>query len=214
MIFGTDDPNRDRPFEPISQTVPSRPFAIAQTEVTNRLYRLCVEAEACDKPKDTRFFDDDALAQHPVVFVTASQAAAYCAWLDQRLPTEFEWERAARGSNGRAWPWGTEPPTADRANLLFSNTAPQGTLPVGILDAGVSPEGVYDLIGNVAEWTSTTLQCDADTCTRGAWDSKDSTAVLAIRGGGFSSSDFVRSTLTLGATPDSYDGVLGFRCAK
>ena len=214
MIFGTDDQHPDRPLEPMSQTVPVAPFAIEQTEVTNALYRLCVNAGACDKPRDPRFFDDATLAQHPVVFVTASQAAAYCAWLDRRLPTEIEWERAARGLKGQAWPWGAEPPTADRAVLLFGNAASATTQPVKSLEAGKSPEDIYDLIGNVAEWTNTTLQCDADTCARGVWDGKDGAAVLAIRGGDFGSSSFVRSTQTQRVSPDYNDPALGFRCAQ
>ncbi|HSD83508.1 MAG TPA: SUMF1/EgtB/PvdO family nonheme iron enzyme, partial [Anaerolineae bacterium] len=214
MIFGTDDPKRDRPFEPVSQTLPIAPFAIEQTEVTNASYRLCVEAGACDKPKDIHFFDDDTRAQHPVAFVTALQAAAYCAWLDRRLPTELEWERAARGMKGQAWPWGVEPPTADRAVLLFDRAASATTQPIKSREAGKSPEEVYDLIGNVAEWTSTRLRCEAAACTRDVWEGKDGSIVLAIRGGDFNSSNFVRSTLTQGVRADLYDGTLGFRCAQ
>ena len=213
MVFGTADPNPDRPFEPAQQTEPVASFKIERTEVANDLYRLCVEAGACDKPKDTHLFDDAAWALRPVTFVTASQAAAYCAWLGRRLPIESEWERAARGLNGRAWPWGAEAPTPDRAVLLFGDASP-GIIPQVIRsrEAGKSPEDVYDLIGNVAEWTSTTLRCNLETCTRGVWDGRDS-AVLAIRGGGFSSS-LVRSTQATGASSDLYDAALGFRCAQ
>jgi formylglycine-generating enzyme required for sulfatase activity len=214
MIFGTDYPERDRPFEAVSQTVPVESFAIEQTEVPNALYRLCVEAGACDKPQEILSFDDDARAQHPVGAVTALQAAAYCAWIDRRLPTEFEWERAARGLAGRAWPWGAEQPTSDRAVLSPDGTLSPETQPVGSREAGKSPEGVYDLIGNVGEWTTTTLQCDTDPCTRGVWDGHDGAATLAIRGGGYSSSGFERSTIAYGTAAENATQELGFRCAQ
>ena len=216
MIFGTDDTERDKPWEPVLQTASVEPFAIEQTEVTNELYRLCVDAGTCDKPKNTSVYDDAERAQYPVAYVTALQAAAYCAWIDRRLPTEFEWERAARGLNGQLWPWGADPPTPDRAVLSFGDTVLQEAQPIKSREAGKSADKVYDLIGNVSEWTGTQLKCDFEkgSCTREPWDGKDAAAFLAIRGGGFNSRDFVRSTQAIGPTADNYDGSLGFRCAQ
>jgi formylglycine-generating enzyme required for sulfatase activity len=214
MIFGTDFPERDRPSEAVSQTMPIELFAIEQTEVTNALYRLCVEAGACDKPQETLFFDDDARAQQPVGTVSALQAAAYCAWIDRRLPNEFEWERAARGLTGRAWPWGAERPTPDRAVLLPDDMPSSEPQRVRGREAGKSPEGVYDLIGNVGEWTATKLDCDTDPCTREVWDGHDGAATLAIRGGGYNSSGFDRSTIAYGTAAENATQEVGFRCAQ
>ena len=125
-------------------------FWIDVYEVTNARYRKCVEAGACYEPQDLRFYQDGRYANHPVVFVTWYEADAYCHWLGERLPAEAEWEKAARGSQGPDYPWGSDPsPEKLNAGLRVG-----GTLPVGSFPEGASPYGALDMAGNVWEWTA------------------------------------------------------------
>ncbi|GAB4570382.1 MAG: hypothetical protein Kow0047_23980 [Anaerolineae bacterium] len=125
-------------------------FWIMLTEVTNAQYARCVEAGACTPPDNGRW-KDPQYADHPVTDVTWFQANEYARWVGARLPTEAEWEKAARGIDGRRYPWGDE--WDDRK----ANTSEGGlgrTTPVGSYPAGASPYGVLDMAGNVWEWTS------------------------------------------------------------
>lgn len=99
-----------------------------------------------------QLYVEPGFEQHPVNEVTWRGARDFCAWRAARLPTEAEWEAAARGRAGRTYPWGEAPPTPDRA--VFSRGSNE-TAAVGARPAGATPEGVRDLAGNVAEWTST-----------------------------------------------------------
>ncbi len=99
-----------------------------------------------------RFVPTAGFADHPVAETTWAGARAYCAWRGARLPTEAEWEAAARGEDGRHYPWGNSPPDATRA---YVNRDPDATAPVGSLPAGASPVGALDMSGSLAEWTST-----------------------------------------------------------
>ncbi|MGA6826151.1 SUMF1/EgtB/PvdO family nonheme iron enzyme [Nitrospira sp. NS4] len=123
--------------------------------VTNRRYRQCVEAGACPFPKDRSSYDDTARGEHPVTNVTWSQARGYCRWLGRRLPTEAEWEKAARGTDGRLYPWGNSDEVFKaRAKTVDQQLMKTGTDPVGTMDFAVSPYGVADLVGNVSEWVN------------------------------------------------------------
>lgn len=121
-------------------------------EVTNRQYRRCVADGVCSPPKDRQPYEDPQQLDHPVTNVTWKQAHTYCQWREARLPTEAEWEKAARGTDGRRYPWGNseEPITAKLKER--PGTAGNGTMPVGSLSDTASPYGVYDLVGNVWEW--------------------------------------------------------------
>ncbi|HOU15272.1 MAG TPA: SUMF1/EgtB/PvdO family nonheme iron enzyme [Anaerolineae bacterium] len=115
---------------------------------------------------------------HPVVLVTWDEAAAYCAWAGGRLPTQEEWERAARGLDGRAYPWGNEF-AAGRANTRESGLG--APTPVGVFVDGASPEGLLDMAGNVWEWTASDYNLQTKVIRGGAWNfPADSAKVCAV----------------------------------
>lgn len=137
-------------------------FFIDATEVTVAEYRRCVAAGACTEPllEHERGASNWALPgrdRHPVNAVTYDQAATYCSWVGKRLPNLYEWERAARGDDERSYPWGDEAPTCALAHIEERRGEPGcgtgTTAEVGSYPAGRSPFGVFDMAGNVAEWT-------------------------------------------------------------
>lgn len=134
---------------------------------------------------------------HPVVQVSWADAAAYANWAGKRLPTEQEWEKAGRGSDGRAYPWGNQEPTSELCNF---NRFEKGTTPVGKYSPrGDSPYGCVDMAGNVWEWTASA--------------SEDGDGKI-LRGGGWSHpAEFVSLTLPSSHDPDDRYDTDGFRCA-
>jgi formylglycine-generating enzyme required for sulfatase activity len=121
-------------------------------EVTNSRYAGCVLAGRCKKPVNDLALNDPHLADFPVVFVDWEMAQAYCRWRGARLPSEAEWEKAARGTDGRTYPWGNEW-ILDCAPANFGGCN-NSAKPVGSYPAGASPYGVYEMAGNVWEWTA------------------------------------------------------------
>lgn len=138
-------------------TVSLDAFWIDKLEVTNAMYLLCVQSGECTLPGDfasdrrPSYFNDEEFKDFPVVRVTWGQASDYCAWAERRLPTEAEWERAARGDDFRNFPWGDEPPSEIYANF---NRLVNDTSRVGSYASGVSPFGALDMAGNVWEWVA------------------------------------------------------------
>lgn len=155
--MGGLDVHSDDPDEHPAHTVSLDAFWIDQLEVTNAMYMLCVQDEGCTPPldwaSDRRFsyFNNEEFKDYPVVHVTWGQASAYCDWAERRLPTEAEWERAARGDDFRNYPWGDEPPSGVYANF---NRLVNDTSRVGSYAAGASPFGALDMAGNVWEWVA------------------------------------------------------------
>ena len=116
-------------------------FEIDRYEVSNARYRLCVTRPFVRNHRIPQNSYADAYTNYPVAGVTAFQANTFCRWLGKRLPTELEWERAARGPDGRDWPWGNEPPAPSLADLALGTRLGEGLLPVDSLSAGESIEG-------------------------------------------------------------------------
>ncbi len=129
-------------------------FWLDKTEVTNEAYQRCVDAKVC-RPHDpkssqlNKFGGDEAFRapQQPISSISWEEARTYCQWLGKRLPREAEWEKAARGTDARKYPWGNDPPDATRAVYGSSRTAAVGSRP-----AGAGPYGHLDMAGNVWEW--------------------------------------------------------------
>lgn len=139
-------------------------FWIDQTEVTNEKYKMCEDAGACKHPEQgahleirdssatrERYYGNPKYADYPAIYVNFSQAENYCKWVGRRLPTEAEWEKAARGTDGRIYPWGNEPPNASLLNFdgNVGDTTSAGSYP-----DGASPYGALDMAGNVWEWVA------------------------------------------------------------
>ena len=126
-------------------------FQLAKTEVTNKQYKACVEAGACTPPSSYEGGDDQ-----PVVNVDWNQAKAFSEWVGGRLPSEAEWEYAARsGGKERKYPWGDEEPSCERAvmNQGGNGCGRNATWPVCSKTAGNTSQGLCDMAGNVWEWT-------------------------------------------------------------
>jgi len=148
---------RSAPDERPAHYVTLDAYWMDQVEVTNAMYLLCVHTGPCKPPQNFRslrrpdYFNNLEFNDYPVVYVAWEQAKTYCEWAGRRLPSEAEWEHAARGDDWRTFPWGEDKADGLRANfnMLVGDTSRVGTYPLG-----ASPFGVLDMAGNVAEWTN------------------------------------------------------------
>lgn len=192
-------------------------FRIDATEVTVGSYRECVAAGACKEPADVSNADCNyphpQRVHRPVNCVTWSDAVAFCAFAGGRLPTEAEWEKAARGDDERIFAWGNEPPTCDHAN--FSGCSPS-SMAVGCHPAGLSAYGAHDMAGNVAEYVSDWF--DNTWYSRSPADNPvgpKSGEHRGARGGSYYDfNHFQRATFRGGHDPsDTPFDYIGFRCA-
>ena len=137
-------------------------FWIDRTEVTNRQYAMCVAEGGCDEPGYRTAFEDPTRADHPVMWIGLREAEAYCRWAGARLPREIEWEKAARGCDGRVYPWG-DTFEADLVNYYWNGIG--HTMPVGSYPGGASPYGALDMAGNVCEWVQDLWRTSEDYLT-------------------------------------------------
>ncbi len=212
-------------------------YLMDQYAVTNEEYQVCVDAMVCT----AKHYDDGTCyiyngtswvlgtvpAQfrgntNPVVCVTWDEARTYCEWAGKRLPTEAEWEKAARGTEGWKYPWGNLPfVTCEYAVMNDPNAGgygcgTNGTLPVGSRPKGVSPYGIYGMMGNVWEWVNDWYAVDYYTTTPSINPPGPATGdSRVLRGGAWDDhAALLRASHRFSATPGATYSTLGFRCAK
>jgi formylglycine-generating enzyme required for sulfatase activity len=181
-------------------------FRIDRTEVRVTEYERCVKEGACSEPNvgATCNWGKPSQGDHPVNCIDWTQSLRYCEWVGKRLPTEYEWEKAARGTDRRQFPWGNAQASCSLAVMASEGTTGCGedsTWPVASRESGKSPYGVFDMAGNVLEWTMD-------------WPKfKDGKHV--VRGGSWRSASLpVRTTYRQLVDTDARDARIGFRCAE
>jgi formylglycine-generating enzyme required for sulfatase activity len=220
FTMGSDNGNSDE--KPI-HTVYLDAFWIDQTEVTNKQYKDCVDAGMCEPPSDTSsykhpsYYGNSEFDDYPVIYVNWDKANRYCeVWsgTGADLPTEAQWEKAARGTDQRTYPWG-EDISCNKTNY---NNCVGATSPVKNYPNNMSPYGAYDMAGNVWEWVNDYYQGDyytvmGDNASNPKGPVSGTSRVL--RGGSWYDIDnYVRSAIRLGSGPTVTDFYSGFRCAR
>jgi len=192
-------------------------FFMDKYEVTNSQYKACVEAGVCLPPTSfsatrSNYYDDSKYDNYPVIFIYWDYAKTYCEWRGGSLPTEAQWEKAARGTDGRSYPWG-EDIDCNKANYY---SCVGDTAEVGSYENGVSPYGIYDLTGNVWEWV-------ADWYSESYYQNSsinnplgpDSGQYRILRGGMWMSNEGVlRTSYRYSVAPTYTDDFVGFRCVR
>lgn len=226
FIMGSNDYDDEKP----SHKVYLSAYYIDKYEVTNKQFAqflnekgnqteggvtwLDIEDEDCRISKTSGGFSPKSgYSEHPVVEVSWYGARAYCKWKGMRLPTEAEWEKAARGGDGRKYPWGDSSPTCSLANY---GGCGGGTKRVGSHLGGASPYGVHDMAGNVWEWVADWYDGNYyKSSPRSNPQGPGSGTYKVLRGGSWNDTpDFIRaSSRFIGLNPNGTDSSSGFRCA-
>jgi eukaryotic-like serine/threonine-protein kinase len=221
LMGSADSDTLAQNFEKPQHTVFLNAFWIDQTEVTNQQYRSCIDAGGCNPHPYTgpeanggwdNYMNDAEFDNHPVIYVTWEDAKAYCEWVGRRLPTEAEWEKAARGTDGQIFPWGNDEPNE---NLLIYNRFHGAPVAVKSYPNGASPYGAYDMAGNVWEWVNDLFGADyySNSPTENPLG-PDSGNRHVVRGGAYRSGiQYIRTAYRLRPSSDGYTNDGGFRCA-
>jgi formylglycine-generating enzyme required for sulfatase activity len=214
-------------------TVILDPYWIDQTEVTYGQYLACANAGVCEyndsqitRAIQTGYIDlslvtegstlediiDPEYFDHPAILVSWNDANAYCQWVGARLPTAAEWEAAARGSDGRLYPWGNESPSANLLN--YNHTG--DTTPVGSFPDGASPYGVLDMAGNVAEWVADWYSDDFMVLTdpHNPQGAAEGNRRMIMGSSWFNGDIDVYLARYYMNSPSNFDILYGFRCAQ
>jgi hypothetical protein len=216
FIMGEDVENAIRDYEP-AHSVDVDPFWIHQTEVTNRMYASCVAAGVCEVPYRTigkpYWYASGEHALDPVVGVSWEQAATYCEWIEGRLPTEAEWEKAARGTEGDPHPWGDEEPACNLLNFSGCQEVDQPVRVRTFFD-GASPFLLADTAGNVSEWVGDWYKVDYYSTSPASNPSGPASGTYrVIRGSNYDSqADALGIYLRDSALPGDHQADTGFRC--
>jgi formylglycine-generating enzyme required for sulfatase activity len=225
MMGSASGPGDERP----THSVDLPAFSIEKTPVTNRQFAEFLKVKG--PGTNNEFYDPDdgdarihlrngqwtadpGAEQLPVVEPTWYGAREYCRWAGRRLPTEAEWEKAAKGTDGRRFPWGSASPDKTRAHF---GAGWREFVPVGSHPSGASPYGVLDMSGNAWEWTSSEYKAYPYNARDGR-ESPDAEVERSTRGGGQDSgADQITTTYRgrgLSREPDSGHHNIGFRCAR
>jgi formylglycine-generating enzyme required for sulfatase activity len=191
-------------------------FSMDKYEVTVGQYAAFLQAKGIDPPSDWKTMNRSEHQKRPVANVDWADAFAFCKWAGKRLPTEAEWEKAARGTDDRLYPWGNDPPTPLHANFGKSDWSNHGVLaPIGSFESGKSPYGIYDMAGNVWEWVNDWYDYNyykASPSQNPTGPSSGGTKV--IRGGAWNSNPRAMRSSNRSLTSPTDQGLTGFRCAK
>jgi serine/threonine-protein kinase len=199
-------------------------FWIDQTDVTNAMYAKCVSAGACNPPAQlsssthSSYYGNSQFDNYPVINVTWDMANIYCSkWAGRQLPTEAQWEKAARGPNGNMYPWGNNAPNTTLLNY-YQNVG--DTTEVGKYPNGASPYGALDMAGNVWQWVADWYQSGYYATLGNNASNPQGPAsgdVRVLRGGSWNdiiNYFFVRSALRGRVDPTSWGAAFGFRCSR
>jgi sulfatase modifying factor 1 len=213
FTMGSDDGDDDE--QPVHRVFLDS-FYLDMFEVTNGRFAKFVDAIQSEPPWG--FADKETPvthADHPVRWVNWLEATGYCLWAGKRLPTEAEWEKAARGPEGRVYPWGNEPPTPAHAVFGLKEGA-ETVSPIGNRDLGRSPYGAHDLAGNLYEWVADWYD-EAVYTTQSTINPRGPTegTTKGQRGGSYINSPYrLRTSFRTKSDPTEHDPHVGFRCAQ